>query len=321
MDGLLVGHHERTDGDWLTGTTVLIFPEGAVGGVDVRGGAPGTRETDLLDPRNLVQRVHGIVLTGGSAYGLNAVAGVMDWLEERRIGFPIGRQPHEVVPIVPAAVLFDLGRGGDFGARPTTEFGRLAAEAATEGPVRQGVVGAGTGALAAGLKGGLGHAETVTPSGYRLEAIAAVNAIGSAFDPATGRLYGRASLPAPAPAEVTAAASGPDAIKAFGLPPLATTIGAIVTDARLDKAWCARLAGSGQDGLARAIRPAHTMFDGDTVFALSAGDRPVDSPEIFTELLIAAADTFAHAIVNGVLAAESVRGFRSYRDLFPSVFG
>ncbi|HVX45576.1 MAG TPA: P1 family peptidase, partial [Mycobacteriales bacterium] len=127
------------------------------------------------------------------------------------------------------------------------------------------------------------------------------------------------SLPAPEPAEVAAAASGPEPLKAFALPPLATTIGAVITDARLDKAWCARLAGSGQDGLARAIRPAHTMFDGDTVFGLSVAERPVESPEVFTELLIAAADTFAHAIVNGVLAAESIRGFRAYRDLFPSV--
>lgn len=313
VDGVLVGHHERAGDGWLTGTTVVLCPAGAVGGVDCRGGAPGTRETDLLDPRNVVDRVHAVVLTGGSAYGLAAASGVMEWLEHEGIGWPVGPAPREIVPIVPAAVIYDLGRGGDFAARPAAEFGWNACAAAGSGPPAQGNAGAGAGAVVGGLKGGIGHA-AVRSGAATVEALAVVNAVGSAIDRRTGRLYGdiEGRLPTPEPAELSG-------LPPQRRPPLATTIGVVVTDAALGKAHCQRLAGTAHDGLARAIRPAHTMFDGDTVFALSTGTGPaLGSAERFTALLAAAADAFTAAIVNAVLAAESVGEFRCYRDVFPS---
>lgn len=310
---MLIGHHERVGAGWLTGTSVVLCPAGAVGGVDCRGGAPGTRETDLLDPGNLVDRVHAVVLTGGSAYGLAAASGVMDWLEHEGIGWPVGRAPHEVVPIVPAAVIYDLGRGGDFAARPVAEFGWNACVAASSGPPAQGNAGAGAGAVVGGLKGGFGHA--AVPSGQGVvEAVAVVNAVGSVIDRRTGRLYGdtEGRLPTPDPAELAG-------LPPPGRTPLATTIGVILTDAGLGKAQCQRLAGAAHDGLARAIRPAHTMFDGDTVFALATGTGPpVESAERFTALLVAAAEAFSAAVVNAVLAAESIGEFRCYRDVFRS---
>ena len=159
--GVLVGSYERLDPPYLTGTTVVLFPEGAVASADARGGGPGTRETDLLDPRNLVERVHAIVLSGGSAYGLDAAGGVMRVLEERGLGFRVGPEATQVVPIVPAAVLFDLGRGGDFRARPDAEFGARAVEAASAEPFARGNAGAGAGAAAGGIKGGLGDRKSV----------------------------------------------------------------------------------------------------------------------------------------------------------------
>ncbi|MET9290413.1 P1 family peptidase [Streptomyces sp. NPDC003077] len=193
--GVRVGHAQRTDGGYLTGTTVVLAPEGgAIAAVDVRGGGPGTRETDALDPRNLVQRVEAVVLTGGSAFGLDAASGVMAWLEDEGRGFRVGPDPAQVVPVVPAAALFDLGRGGDWRARPDAALGRAAvADAARSpggSPVAQGNVGAGTGAVAGGLKGGIGTASIVLPSGVTVAALAAVNAVGSVFDPRTGALYG-----------------------------------------------------------------------------------------------------------------------------------
>ena len=170
IDGFAIGHHTADGVGWLTGTTVIFAAAGAVGGVDVRGGGPGTRETDLLDPRAVIERVHAVVLTGGSAYGLATADGVMSALEAAGIGFPVGRDPGQVVPIVPAAVIFDLGRGGDFGHRPTAEFGaRALAAASTERP-ESGCVGAGTGAVCGGLKGGFGYAE------HRLDAGVTVGA-------------------------------------------------------------------------------------------------------------------------------------------------
>ncbi|WP_407675053.1 P1 family peptidase [Phaeacidiphilus oryzae] len=203
VPGLRVGHAQRIGEGWLSGTTVVLAPPGgAVAAVDVRGGGPGTRETDALDPRNLVQRVEAVVLTGGSAFGLAAADGVMAWLEERERGFPVG--PGRVVPVVPAAALFDLGRGGDWRARPGAALGRTAAEAAWaagEGvPVPQGAVGAGTGAhTEGGLKGGIGTASAVVPlpaaegreaCEVTVAALVALNAAGSPVDPATGLPYG-----------------------------------------------------------------------------------------------------------------------------------
>ena len=338
VPGLRVGHAQRT-GDqregWLTGTTVVLAPEdGAVAGVDSRGGAPGTRETDELDPRNVVERIHAVVLTGGSAFGLDSAGGVVSWLEEQGRGVPVGPDPAQVVPVVPAAVLFDLGRGGRWRARPDAALGREAVEAAaaTEpgAPVAQGNVGAGTGAVVGGLKGGTGTASTVLPSGITVGAVTAVNAAGSAFDPATGVLYGRLwdELP-PVPDESTHAAAlrrltevrEETGRRTAGVlsPPLNTTLAVVATDAVLTRAQAQKMAGTAHDGLARAVRPVHLMHDGDTVFSLSAGERPLADGEL-NDVLAAAADVLTRAVVKAVLAAEGVDGpggvFPSYRDLY-----
>jgi len=312
IDGVLIGQYERVGQGWLTGTTVVLCPEGAVGGVDSRGGAPGTRETDLLDPRNLVDRVNAVVLTGGSAYGLAAATGVVDWLEGRGIGWPARGG---VVPIVPGAVVFDLGRGGEFGNRPTAEFGLAACTTAAAGPPSQGNCGAGAGAIAGGFKGGVGYAAATTASGFAVAAVVVVNAAGSIIDVRTGRLFSDVAntLPAPDPGELSGAPTVAPA-------PLNTTIGVVFTDAALTKAQCQRMAGSAHDGLAVAIRPAHTMFDGDSVFALATGVVPVETQERYNEILAATAETFTEAIFNGVLAATGTHSLRSYRDVFPSVF-
>ncbi len=332
--GLRVGHAQRRGDGWLTGTTtVLAPPEGAVAGVDVRGGGPGTRETDLLDPRNVVERVHAVVLTGGSALGLGAADGVMAKLFAAGVGLPMGG-PGEVVPIVPAAVVFDLGRGGDFALHPDAGFGESAYEAASSDAVAQGVVGAGTGAKVGGLKGAVGSASAVLEDGTTVGALVVVNALGSAIDPRTGELYAvRFGLPgefpplrAPDREELVAAQElareqpGPGSRGH----PLATTIGVVATDATLTKAQCAKVSGIAHDGLARAIRPVHTMFDGDTVFTLATGTRAAPDANAFHDLLDVAGDCFTRAIGHAVLAAETVETpagrWRSYRDAFPSAF-
>jgi putative pantetheine hydrolase len=348
----------------LTGTTVVLAPpDGAVAGVDVRGAAPGTRETDLLDPHRLVERIHALVLTGGSAYGLAAVDGVMSRLEAATIGHPVGPEPHEVVPIVPAAVVFDLGRGGDFGARPTTATGAQAYDAAASptgvGPVAQGVVGAGTGAVVGGLKGGIGSASVVLPvavdevvaggSGVAADgpgvaadgpgvavgeitvgALVVLNAAGSAVDPGTGELYGTrfglagefAHLGRPDPAELASALEGGVLRVGPAVALRATTLAVIGTDATLTPAQCTLLAQMGADGLARAVRPVHTMVDGDATFALATGGRPAPSLEAMHALLAVAADCVSRAIVHAVLAAETVRTpageWSSYADALPT---
>ena len=325
VPGIRVGQAQRVGPGWLTGTTVVLPPpEGAVAGVDVRGGGPGTRETDVLDPRNLVERVHAVVLSGGSALGLAAADGVAGALFEDGIGFPMGG-PGEVVPIVPAAILFDLGRGGNFGNAPDAELG-AAAYAAASTEVTLGSVGAGTGARAGGLKGGIGTASAVLPDGTVVGAIVAVNAIGSCVDPGTGELYAaRFCLPGdlpelslPVPAELQAAR---EAALEDGRAYLATTLGVIATDATLTKAQCSKVAGIGHDGLARAIRPVHTMFDGDTVFALATGSRPAPEPLELHALLDVAADCMTRAVARAMLAAGSTGGMRSFRDAFPSAVG
>ena len=320
VDGVLVGHHQRIGDGWATGTTVVLFPQGSVGSVDGRGGAPGTRETDLLLPENLVQQVDAVCLSGGSAYGLAAADGVMSWLSARHRGVRVGPQPHEVVPIVPAAVIFDLPRG-DWGNRPDAEFGYLACEAVSNGPVAQGCVGAGTGAKVGSLKGGVGTA-SLAVDGFTVGALAAVNALGEAVDQQTGR-------PWAADFEVAGefGVTWPDRPGELALIPrtdLNTTIGVVAVDAALSKAECRRLAVAAQDGLARAVRPAHSMFDGDTVFAVATGAHPlVDNevplarPAALDRLCAAAADVFARAVVHGVLAATSLAGLRAYRDVWP----
>lgn len=325
--GLRVGQVSRTETGWLTGTTVVLpSPVGAVAGVDVRGGGPGTRETDLLDPRNLVERVHAIVLSGGSALGLATADGVARALFDDGVGHPIGG-PGEVVPIVPAAILFDLGRGGVFGHAPDAALGAAAyaAAVASDGaPPALGTVGAGTGAQTGGLKGGIGSASAVLADGTVVAALVAVNAVGSAIDPSTGELYAArhclpGDLPAlrpPRPEDLAAALDL--AVGRGGRTPLATTIGVVATDRTLTKAQCARLAGQGHDGLARAIRPVHTMFDGDTLFGLATGAADAPDPMAFHLLLEAAGDCVTRAVARGLLAATSAGGLRSYRDAFPS---
>jgi len=329
VPGIRVGQAQRVGAGWLTGTTVVLpGPEGAVAGVDVRGGGPGTRETDVLDPRNLVERAHAIVLSGGSALGLAAADGVARALFADGIGYPMG-EPGEVVPIVPAAILYDLGRGGVFGNAPDATLG-AEAYAAAGSDVILGSVGAGTGAKAGGLKGGVGSASAVLDDGTTVGALVVVNAIGSCVDPRTGELYAAAyclegdlpPLSPPAPAELEAALAAADPTT---LGTLATTVGVIATDATLTKAQCAKVSGIGHDGLARAIRPVHTMYDGDTLFTLATGGRGAPEPAAFHPafhaLLDAAGDCVTRAVARAMLTAESAGGMRSYRDAFPSALG
>jgi L-aminopeptidase/D-esterase-like protein len=321
--GLRVGH-AAVPGALSGSTVVLAPPDGAVGGVDVRGAAPGTRETDLLDPRNTVPRVHAVLLSGGSAFGLAAADGVMERLAAAGIGFPV---PGAVVPIVPAAVLFDLGRGGpaaDPALRPNAATGAAAVDAARDGPVAEGVVGAGVGALVGGLKGGIGTASAVLDDGTVVGVLAAVNAAGSAVDPVTGGLHaarlghpGEFALP-----EVGDAARAALRHIAGGTEPrlgTATTLAVVATDATLDKAGCSRLATMCHDGLARALAPVHTAVDGDTVFGLSTCARPAPDLPGLLALQHAAAEAASRAVVRAVLAAETVTTpagtWRSYRDV------
>ena len=345
--GIRVGHHQRIGRGWQTGTTVVYVPAGATPGVSVRGGGPGTRETDALRPENLVQEIHAVCLTGGSAFGLAAADGVVAWLEEHGLGFPVG-PPNDlagVVPVVPAAVVFDLGRAGRFDQRPTAEFGRRAIAAAKVRQRSWGSVGAGTGARAGGLQGGVGTASTTvtipapmigaepasSPLIVHVGALAVVNANGTAIDPATGLPW------------------NPDAFgEAFDLRPpsardrarllrgltgqaadLNTTIGVVATTAVLSKTEVSKMADVAHDGLARAIRPAHSMFDGDTIFGLAtgqddignlpAGMRSAASRQSALNLILrAAADTFATACAHAVLAATTVGETAAYLELCPS---
>jgi L-aminopeptidase/D-esterase-like protein len=315
VGGLAVGHfmlRERPTGC----TVVLTGTGGAVAGVDVRGAAPGTRETDLLDPVNTVERVHAIVLTGGSAFGLDTAAGVMRFLEERNIGFETraGR-----VPIVPAAVLYDLGIG-DARIRPTADCGYRAASAATSGPVTEGDVGAGAGAtvgkLAGGLsmKAGIGSAAITLPDGLIVSALVAVNAVGDIVNPATGQVIagvrtedGRAladarsllrrgrARPRPAPGENT-------------------TLGIVATNARLTKTQATRVAQMAHDGFARAISPAHTTGDGDVIFALATGTHSVEAADL-TTIGALAAEVIADAIVRAATQSAGLPNLPSARTL------
>jgi L-aminopeptidase/D-esterase-like protein len=333
VSGILVGHHHRLDDDatlgtgWACGTTVVLTPPGTVGAVDVRGGAPGTRETDLLDPANSVRYVDAVVLTGGSAYGLAAADGVMTWLEQHDRGVAMDGG---VVPIVPSAVIFDLPVGG-WQCRPTAEFGYAAAEAAGV-DVPTGTVGAGVGARAGVLKGGVGTASVrLDDIGVTVGAIVVVNAAGNVADPVTGlpwmaEFVAELNLVAPPPDQVSAFAD-----RAAEPSVLNTTIAVVATDALLSPAACRRVAVAAQDGLARTIRPSHTPVDGDSVFALATGavevEPPSDTPaamspetKLTTVVGAAAADCLARAVLAGVLAAESVAGIPTYRHMLPGAF-
>jgi L-aminopeptidase/D-esterase-like protein len=331
VTGLRVGHATRVGDGWLTGTTVVLAPEGgAVAAVDVRGGGPGTKETDALDPRNVVRKVEAIVLTGGSAFGLDSATGVMAWLEERGRGVRVGPDPHHVVPVVPAACVFDLGRGGDFRARPDAATGREAVEAAAASeqgaPVREGCVGAGTGAAVGMMKGGVGTASAVLESGITVAALVVANAAGSVLEPETGALYGelvQGRLGCPA-AEVHRAARTrlAEAAAKNSVPPLNTTLTVVATDADLSRAQAQKMAGTAHDGIARAVRPVHLLNDGDTVFALATGAHPLadENPLALNDLLAAGADLVTRAIVRAVRAAESAEGpggvWLSHGDLY-----
>ncbi|OBB01496.1 hypothetical protein A5662_13455 [Mycobacteriaceae bacterium 1482268.1] len=333
VGGIRVGQHHRIDAGvtlgsgWASGTTVVLTPPGTVGAVDGRGGAPGTRETDLLDPSNSVRHVDAVVLTGGSAYGLAAADGVMRWLEEQGRGVALDGG---VVPIVPAAVVFDLPVGG-WECRPTAEFGYTAADTAST-EVAVGAVGAGAGARVGVLKGGVGTASVNLPDlGVTVGAIVVVNSAGEAVDPATGLPWQADQIQ-----EFGLIPPPPDQIAAYAarhteLSPLNTTIAVIATDAAMSAAGCRRVAIAAHDGLARTIRPCHTPLDGDTVFALATGavEVPPDpetpasmSPEVplITAVGAAAADVLARAVLVGVLAAESVAGIPTYRDVLPGAF-
>lgn len=305
--GLRVGH--TTDLRALTGCTVVLSEAGAVGGVDVRGSAPGTRETDLLRPMNLVQRVHGVLLTGGSAFGLAAADGVMRYLEERGRGFETGVPGVPRIPIVPAAVIFDL-RVGDPRARPTAQTGYDACRAAST-TVEEGNVGAGTGATvgkflgaASAMKGGVGSWSVTLPNGVVVGALAVVNAFGDVLDDRSGTILAGARDPGGA-----GLLNMSKLLQSVEVPPGIglgenTTLVVVATNARLSKEevnWLARVA---HDGLARVISPVHTLYDGDTVFALSIGD-------LRSHLLplgAAAVDAVAEAVKRGVRLARSAGG-------------
>ncbi len=316
LAGLKIGHF--TDTRRATGCTVVLVEPGAVCGVEVRGAAPGTRETDLLAPGALVEQVHAVLLTGGSGFGLDAAGGVMRWLEERGRGFAVGPMR---VPIVPAAVLFDLWIG-DARIRPDAAAGHAACASATDAPPEQGNVGAGAGATVGKLfgferamKGGFGTA-AITSGGVTVAALVAVNAVGDVIDPSTGeplagartrdgrhllgslRALERGELPSPTPAGS------------------ATTIGVVATDAVLTKAQANRLASLAHNGIARCVNPI-TMADGDTLFALATGTS--GQPASMTVLGALAAEAVSRAVLSAIHHASGVPGIPAARDLAPPV--
>lgn len=296
--GIRVGHVQKSGDGWLSGVTVVLPPPGTVGSVDVRGGGPATHETDSLDPTTLSQTVDAVVLTGGSAFGLAAAHGAQRWCEENGRGFPV---PGGLVPIVPAAAIFDLGRGGDFSARPGEAMGYAATAAAAGQPeghdVGRGNVGAGTGAaIGRGqYKGGVGTASITLDNGVVVAALAVVNALGLPFGTS--------------PQRVEPASDGPSTQEP---PPLNTTLVVVATDAVLDKADCKRTASAAHAGLARALAPSHTLADGDTVFALATGavalDRSTTTARQISLITLqsAAADVVRLAILDGIARAEAV---------------
>jgi L-aminopeptidase/D-esterase-like protein len=316
IEGIRVG--QVSDFDAVTGCTAILCERGgAVAGVDVRGGAAGERELETLRPGHLVERVHAILLAGGSAFGLEAAGGVMRWLEEQGIGFDTGVAR---VPIVPAAIIFDLGIG-DARRRPDAAMGYEAAKRATSDAVEEGSVGAGTGATVGKLfgvkratKGGLGSATLTLGNGAQVAALAVVNAFGDVRDPATRKIVAgaRVSETSAEFVDMVAQMKRGAARKDFASPALtSTTLAVVATDARFDKLGVTKIAALAQNGLARTIAPVHTMFDGDVVFALSLGEKQADVNTVGT----AAADAVAAAIVRAVTKARSLGEVPALRDL------
>ena len=337
IPGVLVGHAQNDEA--LTGCTVVLTPGGAVAGVDVRGSAPGTRETDLMRPCNQVEKIQAVVLSGGSAYGLDSASGVMRFLEGKGVGFAT---PFGVVPIVGAAVIYDLGLG-DPRVRPDAEMGYAACLAASSGPCREGNVGAGTGATVGkimgpeyAMKGGLGTYATLLSGMGQLEAgvgagadgddgqvlvgaLAVVNALGDVIDPWAGRVvagaYDRGAGRFVGPGASRTGANL--TIQAQTGACMNTTIAVVATNAILDKEGANKVAQMAQDGLARAIVPAHTMYDGDTVFCLSTAERPLSGERAadITAIGSLAAEVLAAAVVRAVEAARQAGGCPAVCDI------
>jgi L-aminopeptidase/D-esterase-like protein len=315
VPGIRVGHAQRVGDGWLTGVTVVLPPPGTLGGIDVRGAAPGTHETDALRLGSVAPYPQAIVLTGGSAYGLASAFGVKRWCEANGLGYPVGPVAYQVVPIVPAAAIYDLGRGGDFGARPTEQMGydavHAAAASAPGDPVARGTVGAGTGAaLAMGtFKGGVGTASTRLDLGHGVSviigALVVLNALGSPLThPTTDPLTTRPAL--------FGGSTGN-----LGTPPLNTTLVAVATDAVLGHAQLTRTGTAAHDGLARALDPVHTLADGDTAFTLSTGQvrlpgdttGAADTRECRDSMLLiqaAAAHVVHAAVIDAICSATEV---------------
>ena len=313
--GIEVGHAQ--DEEALTGCTVILCRKGAVAGVDVRGGAPGTRETDLLNPINLVEKVHGIVLAGGSAFGLDAATGMMRYLEEKKIGFKAGAAR---VPIVPSAILYDLSLGrADI--RPDAAMGSRAAASAVSDPPAEGNVGAGTGAsvgkmfgMTLAMKSGLGTASMDIGGGVIVGAIVAVNAFGDVIDPKSGEIIAGLRSGKIGPLQIGKKDSFADTLAMMKTPIGRgvlgfasrgnTVIGVVATNAKLTKAQATKVAQMAQDGIARSIRPAHTMLDGDVIFALSTGTKKADVSIVGAF----AAEVMAQAIIRAVKMAKAAGG-------------
>jgi L-aminopeptidase/D-esterase-like protein len=312
--GIRVGHVTHLAG--ATGCTVIICPDGTVGGVDQRGGAPGTRETDLLRPLHLVNTVNAVVLSGGSAYGLATADGVMRWLEEHNIGYKSGTG--FLVPIVPAAILMDLGIG-EVGIRPDAAMGYAACEAASEAEVAQGCVGAGTGCRIGAMlgnkfatKGGIGSASIELSDGLVVAALVAVNCVGDVVDERDDIIAGLRQPP-----DGSTFTGMLNVMKTIAhmetMPPRAdsnTVIGVVATNAKLNKEQVNKVAQMAHDGLAQAVRPAHTIWDGDTLFALATGEKTANVTAIGSY----AAEMVAQAIRNGTRAATTLAGVRSLND-------
>jgi L-aminopeptidase/D-esterase-like protein len=319
VPGIEVGHYTGTEysstNGAATGTTVILARQGAVAGVSQRGGSPGTRETDLLDPVNRVEKANAVVLSGGSAYGLATADGVMQCLEDQGIGFPVGEG--RVVPIVPAAILYDPGRCGlPFNYRPDASFGLQACQAVSSGRVEQGNVGAGAGARSGGIKGGIGTASVVLDNGVIVGAIVAVNSVGRTFDD-NGNFYaGFLEMDNEFHGPLLPAAAENETLEEGNLLQN-TTIAVVATNASLTKAEATKIAQMADDGFARAIKTSHTTGDGDTIFALATGQF-TGNPGSLNRIGGAAADALSRAVIHAILAAETIPGcFESYCDAFP----
>ena len=315
IPGIAVGHWTNLEA--ITGCTAILCPTGSLGGVSVRGASPGTRETDVLHPSNRVDEIHAIMLSGGSAFGLAAADGAMRYLEGKGIGVKVGSS---VVPIVPSAILFDLGIG-EGGVRPDSESGYYACEFASSDPVEQGCVGAGTGATVGktqgpqrSVKGGLGSASIDLGEGLLVGALVVVNAIGSVHDPENGLLIAGPRDNKSMSSSINDLISG----NSFKLPDINgnTTIGVVVTNAKLTKAQAARMAASSHDGLALAISPSHLIGDGDTMFSISTGEQGgIDGYGDMNRIIAGTIKTVSLAILNAINFAETMGGVPSVKDV------